>query len=380
MPDFINLLAGDPAPTFRQRSFANPRYAFDTAAGRFIVMAFFGTAGDPNTQARIKAVMAEPNIFNDRKACFFGISNDPSDETDKRVQERYPGYRYFYDFDLKISKLYGAAAQDAQLPAEKLNIRQFWAVIDPTLRVQKIIPFEKDLSDAKTLIEYMRALPDANKYAGIELQAPILFLPNVFEPELCEKLISLYDTGDNAESGFMRQVDGKTKLITDHNHKRRRDHIIKDQEVIAATQARVLRRIVPEIKKVHQFHITRMERYIVACYRAEDEAHFRPHRDNTTSGTAHRRFAVTINLNNDFDGGELNFPEYGPRSFKPPTGGAVVFSCSLLHTVSKVTRGHRYAFLPFLYDDAAAKIREANNQFLSEEVGAYKSAEAKRVL
>jgi hypothetical protein len=46
--------------------------------------------------------------------------------------------------------------------------------------------------------------------------------------------------------------------------------------------------------------------------------------------------------------GELSFPEYGPRSFKAPPGGAVVFSGGLLHAVSKVTRWRRYAFLPFL--------------------------------
>jgi predicted 2-oxoglutarate/Fe(II)-dependent dioxygenase YbiX len=103
-----------------------------------------------------------------------------------------------------------------------------------------------------------------------------------------------------------------------------------------ALQGRIGRRVVPEILKVHQFNVTRMERYIVACYRAEDEGHFMAHRDNTTKGTAHRRFAVSINLNYEFEGGELSFPEYGPRSLKPPPGGAVVFSCSLLHAVSKV--------------------------------------------
>jgi predicted 2-oxoglutarate/Fe(II)-dependent dioxygenase YbiX len=121
-----------------------------------------------------------------------------------------------------------------------------------------------------------------------------------------------------------------------------------------------------------------MERYIVACYSAEDRGHFRAHRDNTTKGTAHRRFAVTINLNDEFEGGELSFPEYGPRSFKPPAGGAVVFSCSLLHAASEVTGGTRYAFLPFLYDEAAAKIREQNNRFLGEDVGAYKAAKRAR--
>ena len=43
-----------------------------------------------------------------------------------------------------------------------------------------------------------------------------------------------------------------------------------------------------------------------------------------------------------------------------------------MHAVSAVSRGRRYAFLPFLYDDAAAKIRAANNQFLDPSVGAYK--------
>ena len=51
----------------------------------------------------------------------------------------------------------------------------------------------------------------------------------------------------------------------------------------------------------------------------------------------------------------------------------MVFSCSLLHQVSKVTRGVRYAFLPFLYDDAAANLREENNQFLGEGVAKYRS-------
>jgi predicted 2-oxoglutarate/Fe(II)-dependent dioxygenase YbiX len=137
--------------------------------------------------------------------------------------------------------------------------------------------------------------------------------------------------------------------------------------------ARIQRRVNPEIMKVHCFMPTRMERNIVCCYAAEDGAHFRPHRDNTTKGTAHRRFAVSINLNNDFEGGELSFPEYGSRSFKAPVGTAVVFSGSLLHAVSKVMRGRRYAFLPFLYDEAAAKLREKNAKFLDGEGSNYRA-------
>ena len=36
-----------------------------------------------------------------------------------------------------------------------------------------------------------------------------------------------------------------------------------------------------------------------------------------------------------------------------------------------MTRGRRYAFLPFLYDEAAAKIREANSAFLDTDVETY---------
>lgn len=37
-----------------------------------------------------------------------------------------------------------------------------------------------------------------------------------------------------------------------------------------------------------------------------------------------------------------------------------------------VTVAGRYAFLPFLYDEAAARIRAANTQFLDPSVGTYK--------
>ena len=80
-----------------------------------------------------------------------------------------------------------------------------------------------------------------------------------------------------------------------------------------------------------------------------------------TAGTAHRKFAVSLNLNaEDYEGGDLRFPEFGQRTYRPPTGGATVFCCSLLHEARPVTKGARYVFVPFLYDDEGAKLREAN--------------------
>jgi predicted 2-oxoglutarate/Fe(II)-dependent dioxygenase YbiX len=159
----------------------------------------------------------------------------------------------------------------------------------------------------------------------------------------------------------MRDIEGKTVEIFDHQHKRRTDVDIEDEALRRECMVKIHDRLAPEIKRAFQFDATRIERYMVARYDADVGGHFRAHRDNTTKGTAHRRFAVSLNLNTgQYEGGELRFPEYGRSLYSPPAGGAVVFACSLLHEATPVTSGQRYVFLPFLYDEAAARIRQQN--------------------
>lgn len=376
MSEYVELHRGDPAPWFHQRNPDNPNYAVDSAAGRYLVFCFFGSAADETARKAITSAMARPDLFDDRKCSFFGVSTDPADEAQARVKERYPGYRYFWDFDLTISRLYGAAPRTSSATTEKLAYRRFWLVLDPLMRVVTAIPFNPDGSDRATLLDLLARLPLPDHYAGRETPAPVLLLPNVFEPELCRHLINLYERDGGEDSGFMREEAGLTVRALNHAHKQRRDTEITDQGLISLLKQRVIRRIVPEVQKVFQFRATRMERYLVACYSEEHGGHFRPHRDNTTKGTAHRRFALSVNLNEDYDGAELGFPEFGSRTYKTGVGGAVVFSCSLLHTVVPITRGRRYVFLPFLYDDAAARIREENNRFLAKGIETYSSTTA----
>lgn len=371
-PAYAELGVGDPAPWFRQNSTSNPNYVFDTAAGRYLVLCFFGTAADPLGRAALGSIAAHRDLFDDRRISCFGVSVDPRDESEGRAREMLPGIRHFWDFDCAVSRLYGAAPEGAS-PGEPVALRRFWMVLDPNLRVRAVFPFGREAGEQETVFAYLRGLPPVERFAGIEIPPPVLVIPNVFEPELCRHLIGLYEQHGGEESGFMREIGGKTVAVQDHGFKRRRDYTIEDPRLRGHVQQRIVRRVNPEIEKVHFFTPTRMERTIVSCYAAEDGGHFRPHRDNTTSGTAHRRFAVSINLNADFEGGEVSFPEYGPRSYKAPPGGAIVFSCPLLHAVSRVTRGRRYAFLPFLYDEKAARIREANNAHLDEGVGSYRA-------
>ncbi len=322
---FTTLLPGDPAPWFHQRSGSNPRYVFSTAAGRYIVLGFYGSAGDSRGRNAIKEVFARRSFFDDERACFFGVSVDPQDEAENRVADSMPGLRFLWDFDGTVSQLYGAIPSDAE-PSKAGKQRRFWIVLDPMLRVLKVFPFADNGRDVADLFAYLDTLAPPDRFAGFEIPAPILILPNVFELDFCRHLIGLYEQHGGQESGFVREVEGKTVLVTDAKHKRRKDYNIGDPELIKAIQARIQRRVAPEIQKVHHFKVTRMERYIVSCYAVEDGGHFAPHRDNTTKGTAHRRFAISINLNADFEGGEISFPEYGPRSYKAPPGCAIVFS------------------------------------------------------
>jgi len=152
--------------------------------------------------------------------------------------------------------------------------------------------------------------------------------------------------------------------MIDHRHKRRRDCVIEDEALRRATMVRIHDRLLPQIERAFQFRATRMERYIVSCYDATERGMFRAHRDNTTRGTAHRRFAVSLFLNDGYEGGQLVFDEYGQATYGAPAGGAVVFSCSMLHEALPVTSGRRYMFLPFLYDEAARRQRTDNLGFL----------------
>jgi predicted 2-oxoglutarate/Fe(II)-dependent dioxygenase YbiX len=356
------LVIGAFAPWFHARALqGNPRYAFDTVGGRHVLMLFFDSASDPASAAALALVRRHHIVFDDAHACFFGITNTPDDETNGLIEPRLPGIRYFLDFDRAIAEKYRfATPTSGETPDPRC-----WLLIDPMLRIIGRFPLDQGELAIRTTVALSRSPSPVDN-------APALVVPNLLEPQLCKHLIALYLDGQPEASGFMSEVAGKTAVLHDPAHKIRKDYLIEDAPLMRLLGGIVASRLAPVIERAFQFRASRMERYLIAGYEADEGGHFAPHRDNTTKGTAHRRFAVTINLNaEDYEGGDLSFPEFGARRYRAPTGGAVVFSCSLLHQALPVTKGTRYAFLPFLYDDAAANLRDANNRFLAEGVPRY---------
>jgi predicted 2-oxoglutarate/Fe(II)-dependent dioxygenase YbiX len=331
------LSMGEFAPDFAAPTRMNPKYHFSTLGGRYVLLGFVPEAAEAAALAAFERVRPR---FDDTNFCAFFVT--PRRTFDDTPPDQTPGLRWFLDPASDVRARYGTEPG--------------WFLLDPTLRVLDHAPLEA----GQALFDRVASLPPPAEHAGTPLVAPVLIAPRVFEPELCRRLIDHYEAEGGQLSGVMRDIGGRTVGVFD-GMKRRRDVSIADPGLRAELVDRLQRNLLPMIHRTFHFNATRLERYLVACYDAAEGGYFHPHRDNEALGTAHRRFAVSINLNSeDFEGGDLRFPEFGPRTYRPPTGGAVVFCCSLLHEATSVSRGRRYAFLPFLFDEAGEAIRQQN--------------------
>ena len=341
----MSLIIGQAAPWFTAPTPSNPQFAFSSVAGRYVLLAFLPS--DPAQQASALAQMdASKALFDQTNLLAFCVTRDPA--AFHKVRDTL-GIRWFLDANHEISRRYGAIDETGAQQAT-------WFILDPTLRVLA----SGSMAQTDHIFTTLHGLPRPDGHAGVPLHAPVLIVPRVFEPEMCRRLIDFYNQTGGRPSGVMREIGGKTVGVLD-DFKRRSDATIEDASFRADLLQRIEKRLISQIYRSFQFQPTRIERYIVARYDAESGGYFRPHRDNTTSGTVHRKFACSINLNaEEFEGGDLRFPEFGSRTYRPPTGGAVVFSCSLLHEATPVTRGQRYAFLPFFYDEAGEELRQRN--------------------
>ena len=169
---------GDAAPWFHARALDGAsNYAFDTVAGRHVLMLFFGSAGRPEAAEALAALLRHRSLFDDARACFFGVSVDPEDEARKRIAQLLPGIRFFLDHDGEVSRLYGALAEGAYRP--------HWLLLDPALRVLGAWPINRPDQAIARLAECVAA-PSEGQWA------PVLRIPNVIEPELCAELVRRY--------------------------------------------------------------------------------------------------------------------------------------------------------------------------------------------
>ena len=343
------MVLGDPVPWFSAPVMTGGSFDLHVSAGRWVVLSFLGAPGNPRAMAEIAELVRESAQFDEDHmvvGCVF--TGQPDDATSLAALSSNKLF-FIIDHDGSISRSFGAA----EMPRT--------VVLDPMLRAIADIGWDNPQGHSETVRAVLRSLPAIDASAGVPMFAPALMVPRVFSFELCDFLVQFYEQQGGIDSGFQFDIDGKTTTLSNWRLKRRKDVAVNAPEVRELIRTQVVRRVLPQIERYFQFQATRMDRYIVACYDSEDGGHFHRHRDNVNAGAQHRRFALSINLNNNFEGCDLMFPEFGRKAYRPSEGGALVFSCGALHQVTPVTKGRRYAFLAFMYGEEDARKREDNN-------------------
>ena len=220
------------------------------------------------------------------------------------------------------------------------------AIVDPNYRLAAVLG-DKDFAGAA---ERCRAIEAAFAAGAPTAAAPVLMIDGVLEPSLCRALVDYWSAEDKTADAVATSAAGNAYENADF--KRRTDVPLADARLFDAVKQRIVRRVLPLVYKAYMCEVANLEAVRIGCYESSNRGEFRLHRDNMTPYTAHRQFALSINLNDAFEGGGLRFPEFGRATYTPSMGGAGVFACGLLHEVVPVTAGRRFVLLSFLQDAA----------------------------
>lgn len=327
-----------------------------------------------------------PRIYGWRKAMF--VTRDPA-ETQAELERFTELAGDFAELDVHVVAVTCATAEENAGWVERLkipypvlsdpngvilrassvdtNCSSCTLLFDPVLRLEARIAPDHGAEQADMALAGSRAAVEARKPIEITEQSPALVLPNLLDPEHCKALMDYWERGEKLDNVVASRTARQNQANT--QSKIRADVILEEgspdfNKLVGALQ----RRLFPQIEKAFNFKVTRTERFRIGCYDAQSRGYFAPHRDNTNLLTAHRRYAITINLNTgDYEGGQLKLPEYSAHLYAPAAGGAIVFSCSLLHTALPVTKGRRFVVVGFFWGEAEEQIMQRNYAKLQRE-------------
>ena len=283
------IALGDHVPWFGASLVTGGQFDLHVSAGRWVVLSFLGSPANPRANEELGALLRDAELLRDDHMIMGVVLTAPPADIAPLAAISSNALFFLADYDGAISRAYGAQDMPRTI------------VLDPMLRAVADIPWDFPQGHAATIQSILRGLPSIDDSAGCAMSAPALIVPRVFSFELCDFLMQFYEEQGGKESGFQFDIDGKTTTLTDARLKRRRDVPVQAPEVRELVRQHVVRRLLPQIERYFQFQATRMDRYIVACYDSESGGHFYRHRDNVNAGAEHRRFALSINLNGDFD-------------------------------------------------------------------------------
>ena len=324
--------------------------ADDHLSGHSLLLAFLNGADEKASTGLLRAIAARRDALQASDCTVIAINADSDAAANQRIRET-AGFPWPLACD-------STGAVFASYGLHKENGAGIRLVLVTPLR-QIRVWFDSPMDNEKTLETIMEVLDEektADELRWAPPHAPVLLVPNVLSPEECGKLVESFETG----TPFMvrpprpGEIGGNYKIpVYEHDRQDRVDQIIKDAETLRFLDERIFGRVTPMIKKAFAFDVTRREDLHIARYIGKRGGHEMGHRDNTSAATAYRRFALSMSLNDDYEGGGVVFKEFSPRPYRGAAGTALVFSSSLLHEVQETTSGTRYNLISHLFNEQA---------------------------
>lgn len=251
--------------------------------------------------------------------------------------------------------------QNTNMIREKFNV----VVRDEQDCVFGIMP---DMSDAMHILllspnrRIKDILDDENKLPELDLSQykeqyhfPFIRIDNALDDEL------LRDVKD-----YYSQQNKRGQLIFHKRAGKDRSHVHPDVELTKRIDNKLSRTVLPELRKIFYFDAKHREDYKICSYDGVTSGRFHVHRD-TPAPQQHRRYAMSLLLNDDYEGGELYLPEYDIK-VKPKANTAIIFPGISAHQVLEVTKGSRMAVITFFSSDLKERYRMKSHFFDERDV------------
>jgi peroxiredoxin/predicted 2-oxoglutarate/Fe(II)-dependent dioxygenase YbiX len=347
------LEIGDRTPPVELPDQAGDRanLADDDVSGRPVLLVFHG--GGP-----LAAYVRELCAFRDRYEAFtahgaiiLGITRNSVEANRVLHAENRLPFLLLSDTSGRAFHVYGVPASDGE------GIVTF--VLDHHRRTAKVIVGATPSDHAVEALDCLARTAEGRPTTRLGVHPPVLVVPRALTMEDCDFLIDLWhrpvnewETNGFATPGYAHEK-GDFKIRNDTgSYGKVTQYVIRDSAIQRKLDAKIGRRVLPEIFKAYQTKVSQREDYIVSCYESVEGGNLPPHRDNPSPATRHRRFSMSIHLNaGAYEGGELRFREYGEQLYDVEAGSAIVWSCSLLHEALETTKGRRFALVTHYFGD-----------------------------
>lgn len=171
---------------------------------------------------------------------------------------------------------------------------------------------------------------------------PYVEIPDILDQQLLKDVIEFYTINDN--SAILHNTPSKNRF-----------HVHPDSILEKRIDNKLSRTLFQKMLQSFHFDVKYRELYKICCYDSESNGRFHAHRD-TVPPMMHRAYGMSLILNDEYEGGELEFVEYGIK-LKPKANTVVVFPGTYSHKVLPVTQGKRMTIISFLCHEIEGKTK-----------------------